>query len=438
LYWSGAGAGSSSGPANGSLANAPTISAKYTDGSGSGLVFFVTGATGADAASSGSQQGSTGSTTLTLADGQSTVTTTPLVYQPGSDDGPGVVTAVWTGDDGGWQVVLISERENSSDDGAPDGEPQGDPRPLRLPPTTGWSQFTSMREPGWEDYVHVFRPIDVKAERELTGLAKMIDKHGPYVSSRAVDSAGRVIRYTFANGITYMEPVEPPSEQYIDSIVAMAPGGIALRSGKGVAGASRAIAAEIVEDALANRAGQAADDASGGRLGSMSGPLIPIILGARPKPKPGIVGDVAEATQNAGTAAARSADDVAEAAGRGAAAAVPNSASAKGLKRATENLEGAATSLDARRRGSELAGLGEDSVPFISDVGPQKGWAVGRQSTDGLRGWRMDWDPQKGYHVNWWDRTSGAKRKDWLYGSITIDGGTWDDYIELLKHGFGN
>ena len=268
VYWSGAGAGSSSsGSDEGSLANDPTLAAKYTGGSGGGLVFFVTGATRADAAGSGDQQGTTGSTALTLADGQSTVTTTPLVYQPGSDDGPGLVMAVWTGDDGGWQVVLASERENSSDDGVPDGEPQGDPRPLRLPPTTGWSQFTSMREPGWEDYVRVFRPIDVKAERELTGLAKMIDKHGPYVSSRAVDSAGRVIRYTFANGITYMEPVEPPSEQYIDSIVAMAPGGIALRSGKGVAGASRAIAAEIVEDALANRAGQAADDASGGRPG---------------------------------------------------------------------------------------------------------------------------------------------------------------------------
>ena len=113
LYWSGAGTGSSSGPANGFLANDPTISAKSTGGSGGGLVFFVTGATGADAASSGSQQGSTGSTTLTLADGQSTVTTTPLVYQPGSDDGPGVVTAVWTGDDGGWQVVQAGDQQGN-------------------------------------------------------------------------------------------------------------------------------------------------------------------------------------------------------------------------------------------------------------------------------------------------------------------------------------
>ena len=126
LYWSGAGAGSSSGPANGSLANDPTISAKYTDGSGGGMVFFVTGATGADAASSGSQQGSTGSTTLTLADGQSTVMTTPLVYQPGSDDGPGVVSGVWTGGVGEVQFVLAADQ---------DGDLTGRPLPIGRPGT---------------------------------------------------------------------------------------------------------------------------------------------------------------------------------------------------------------------------------------------------------------------------------------------------------------
>ncbi len=112
LYWSGAGAGSSSsGSDEGSLTNDPTISARYTGGSGIGLVFFVTGATGADAASSGSQQVSTGSTTLTLADGQSTTTITPLVYQPGSDDGPGVVSGVWTGGVGDVQFVLAADQD---------------------------------------------------------------------------------------------------------------------------------------------------------------------------------------------------------------------------------------------------------------------------------------------------------------------------------------
>ncbi|MFN9181435.1 MAG: hypothetical protein ACK6DN_00005, partial [Planctomycetota bacterium] len=116
----------------------------------------------------------------------------------------------------------------------------------------------------------------------------------------------------------------------------------------------------------------------------------------------------------------------------------PNSAAARGLARATEHIEDAASSIAARHRGAELAGLGDDAIPFVSDIGPQKGWVVGRQSPDGLRVWRMDWDPNKGYHVNWWDRTGGTKRKDWLYGAIKITDGTWDDYIELLKHGFGN
>jgi hypothetical protein len=116
----------------------------------------------------------------------------------------------------------------------------------------------------------------------------------------------------------------------------------------------------------------------------------------------------------------------------------PNSAATRGLKKAFEHIEGVGDSLTARRRATELAGLGNDSVPFISDLGPQKGWNVGRQSKDGLRGWRMDWDPEKGYNVNRWDKTAGAKRTDWLYGAIKIDGGTWQDYIELLKHGFGN
>ena len=83
--------------------NDSSLSAKYTGGASGGqgataalfvpggLVFFVTGATGADAAGSRSQQGSGGSTSLTAADAQSTATPTPLVYQPGSGDGPGAV-----------------------------------------------------------------------------------------------------------------------------------------------------------------------------------------------------------------------------------------------------------------------------------------------------------------------------------------------------------
>ena len=299
LYWSGAGAGSSSGPADGSLANDPTISAKYTGGSGGGLVFFVTGATGADAANSGSQQGTTGSTALTLADGQSPVMTTPLVYQPGSDDGPGVVSGVWTGGDGGWQVILMSDGENSYDDGAPDGEPQGDPWPLRLPGVTGFSQFKSMGEPGWGDDVPVFRPGDVEAARGLTGLAKMVHDHGLPVSRRAADSNGRVVVYTFTDGTTYMEPLEPPSEQYIDSATAIIPGGIALSRGKGALVASRAVMAEVIEDTITNRATEAASEATGGYVSFFPPGILAVLLSGKLKPRAPdaeAVGEIIEGT----------------------------------------------------------------------------------------------------------------------------------------------
>lgn len=123
-YGTGIGAGSSSGTSNGSPTDGPIPSAKYTGGSGGGqdttaatfipggLVHFVTGAAGADAAGSGNPQGSTGSTTPALADSQLAPTITPLVYQPSSDNGAVFVTAVWTGDDGGWQVVQAAEMES--------------------------------------------------------------------------------------------------------------------------------------------------------------------------------------------------------------------------------------------------------------------------------------------------------------------------------------
>jgi hypothetical protein len=51
-----------------------------------------------------------------------------------------------------------------------------------------------------------------------------------------------------------------------------------------------------------------------------------------------------------------------------------------------------------------------------------------------LGGWRIDYDDKKGFHVNWWDRTAGGKRKEWNYGAITVEGATEADYYELLSH----
>jgi hypothetical protein len=56
------------------------------------------------------------------------------------------------------------------------------------------------------------------------------------------------------------------------------------------------------------------------------------------------------------------------------------SAAAKGLRRNAEHIESVRDSLTARRRAAELAGLGSDTVHFVSKVGPQQGWIVGRQS----------------------------------------------------------
>jgi hypothetical protein len=75
LYWSGAGAGSSSsGSDEGSLADDPAVSAQYIGGSGGGRI-------------------------------------TPLVYNPESDGPPVFVSGVWTGDAGGWQYVNASDGE---------------------------------------------------------------------------------------------------------------------------------------------------------------------------------------------------------------------------------------------------------------------------------------------------------------------------------------
>ena len=360
LYWSGAGTGSSSSSSDeGSLADDPTISAQYTSGSGIGGI-------------------------------------TPLVYNPESDGPPVFHSGVWTGDEGGvqfvqtadtgnkgtgegdasesdgksrarswwgirgWflgddpideggsQVVPTSEGGNAHEDRAPDGEPEGNPSPLRLPRNTGWFQFTSMGERGWGDDAPLIRLGDIEAARGLTGLAKMIYDHGRPVSSRSADSNGRVIVYTFADGSRYMEPVEPPSEQHIDSTLAMIPGGIALKSGKGVFVASGAVAAELVEDAVTNRAREAADDATGGRLAWIPHPILAILLGARPKAKPGVLDDAGDL--------AKRADDLSE--------------------------------------GRRLAGQW-DAGNYPTPPGRSADWTWAPGSSEGRTGWRW-WDPQGG------------------------------------------
>ncbi|MET7796109.1 putative T7SS-secreted protein [Streptomyces decoyicus] len=92
---------------------------------------------------------------------------------------------------------------------------------------------------------------------------------------------------------------------------------------------------------------------------------------------------------------------------------------------------------DARAHARERAGLGDDSIPFVQEIGPERGNVTGMQSPDGSRGWRIDYDsqdPKKAFHVNWWVK-EGLKRNDsWSYGANVIRGGDLQAYRDILRH----
>ncbi|MFI6405031.1 hypothetical protein [Streptomyces sp. NPDC050548] len=92
---------------------------------------------------------------------------------------------------------------------------------------------------------------------------------------------------------------------------------------------------------------------------------------------------------------------------------------------------------EARDKARELAGLGDDAVPFKQELGPLKDQIYsGMQSPDGLRGWRMDFDDKspKGVHINYWDKTSGPKRSSgWKTGAVVINGLTEGDYRAIIN-----
>ena len=93
---------------------------------------------------------------------------------------------------------------------------------------------------------------------------------------------------------------------------------------------------------------------------------------------------------------------------------------------------------NAREMARVRANLSDDAVPFLQEIGPHSNNVyTGIQSPDGLSGWRIDFDPQnpeKGFHVNWWFREGPKRRDGWYSGAITIEGGTQQDYWEILNH----
>ncbi|UIL51050.1 hemagglutinin repeat-containing protein [Pantoea agglomerans] len=64
----------------------------------------------------------------------------------------------------------------------------------------------------------------------------------------------------------------------------------------------------------------------------------------------------------------------------------------------------------ARNKALDIVGnLGADSKPVIGrlEVSAGNGKVIGRQSSDGKVGWRVDYDPDKGTHINIWDYSQG-------------------------------
>ncbi|MEU1405023.1 putative T7SS-secreted protein [Streptomyces sp. NPDC005728] len=96
---------------------------------------------------------------------------------------------------------------------------------------------------------------------------------------------------------------------------------------------------------------------------------------------------------------------------------------------------------EARDYARSQAGLGDDAIPFVQEIGPHAGRVTGMQSPDGMRGWRVDLDvenKEKAFHVNWWER-NGPKRSDgWRYGASIIRFGDHEAakraYYEVLAH----
>ncbi|WAJ36027.1 hemagglutinin repeat-containing protein [Pseudomonas sp. GOM7] len=64
----------------------------------------------------------------------------------------------------------------------------------------------------------------------------------------------------------------------------------------------------------------------------------------------------------------------------------------------------------ARNKALDIVGdLGAGSKPVVGrlEVSAGNGRVIGRQSSDGKVGWRVDYDPEKGTHINIWDYTQG-------------------------------
>lgn len=83
---------------------------------------------------------------------------------------------------------------------------------------------------------------------------------------------------------------------------------------------------------------------------------------------------------------------------------------------------------------SQVGDLGINSKPVVGRLEVSAGYnqVIGRQTADGKKGWRLDYDPQKGPHVNTWDYTKGKGPDKAIKKVIPFDG-TETTFKILLK-----
>lgn len=88
----------------------------------------------------------------------------------------------------------------------------------------------------------------------------------------------------------------------------------------------------------------------------------------------------------------------------------------------------------ARNQAQKILGdLGSDSKPWIGGMEKSAGYGkvIGRLSADGKKGWRLDWDANKGMHINIVDYIAGKGDKAIKY-YIPFEGNE-DTFRSLLK-----
>jgi len=82
----------------------------------------------------------------------------------------------------------------------------------------------------------------------------------------------------------------------------------------------------------------------------------------------------------------------------------------------------------------EIGDVGPNEVATVGKLGLADGAVNGYRSADGKKGWRIDFDPKKGTHLNWYDWSSGKAGQGGRWGAERFTGGEAEfvDYLLAL------